>query len=958
MGANRIKKTNKEYKIKKVSLVIIVTYFLLTPITIFNVNSVQIYSNLDYKIVTKLSKEVEIPAGTDYYIKYDSQNLTLVDQINPYTHGLSNNVKTAIAKSPCWIQRDLTRQFNNIDNPETYADLILNSSKKYTDEIAFSIACSPLGDVAQAELIWDNAYYIYKIDKLVQYADIIDYDDESGNYYSTIRYYIIENGTKKQLEYPMEIYYWYVVHPELLGENAEYVYGKIWRDYLIHHNDLGHPLLKEKLSNIYYLWDCESYSQNSSRLWKKSIKEHPTAIEAISYWIGKTVTYLATGDRPNQPNIIAHEHNGFCGEIQRIAVAAQRSGLVPSIGACNIGEDHVWMEFYERGWHQNDNWWADGGGTVDIPQVYTEGWGKDMSAIYTINGDGSICEETSRYIPLKDRITVKFIVKDGFMNPVDGAIITVLVKGINDITWYKNRVWETVEKIWDKFPEFIKGKILQSIYNKIKNRFEEIPDVIDGLTITIWNYTNPNGECTFELGKRDEYLFLIQQPDLHFPWPFSTHNALRTLNDTKNTTYNVFFSDFSNRIQRHYVNEVTEGNCLFNLTFDAKGYQLQKNIKSKDIGIYSYKGGIDFFIMNNENFIKYKSGRKFNCYYYNEDDKTNLNFRINETDVYLVFRNHAYLTNVVLNFSIQVKTSADTDHVQIVIPDTTIFENPILNAGDKINVSGIATDDIILCINNESIKRSTIENKWSYLWDTSDFMPGEYNINAKCGNAQDNLTITIIDETPPILEIKQPIDGSILEGGPIIITGESWDNLGIDRIEVALDDSNFKEANGKETWFIEWNVNTQDLGKHIIFVRSIDKVGKISMNNINIVINESGHEYSPDIIKFYHNPDNPSNKSNIIIYANVTSNSQFPVKKVVLYLDNGTEIYTNEMYQYGDNPIQERHIEDPLQNISNGPIYGYELGEFESGEKLTYWIEAYDIANNSNKSYEKTFSIG
>ena len=87
----------------------------------------------------------------------------------------------------------------------------------------------------------------------------------------------------------------------------------------------------------------------------------------------------------------------------------------------------------------------------------------------------------------------------------------------------------------------------------------------------------------------------------------------------------MFFSDFSNRIQPHYGNEVTEGNCLFNIAFDTKSYQLQKNIKSKDIGIYSYNGSIDFFILNDENFIKYMSGRKFKCFYHIEDNKTNIN---------------------------------------------------------------------------------------------------------------------------------------------------------------------------------------------------------------------------------------------------------------------------------------------------------------------------------------------
>ena len=85
MGVNRIKNTNKKSEIIKVLFVIVISFFLIFPSVIYNVNSIQIYSNLDRKIVAKLSKEVEIPAGTDYFIKYDSKNLTLNDQTNPFT---------------------------------------------------------------------------------------------------------------------------------------------------------------------------------------------------------------------------------------------------------------------------------------------------------------------------------------------------------------------------------------------------------------------------------------------------------------------------------------------------------------------------------------------------------------------------------------------------------------------------------------------------------------------------------------------------------------------------------------------------------------------------------------------------------------------------------------------------------------------------------------------------------
>jgi len=950
---------NKKLPISRLLFAVMISSFLIFPGIVDPVHPMNNSENIIPKIVTKLSKEIEIPFGSDYYIKFSSEDLTLDDEeVNPHASVLSDKVKEAIVKSPHWIQRDLTRQFQSIKNPEEYADLILDSIKKYVDEIAFSIACSPLGKVPKIEVIKDNVFYLYDNDNGIQYADIVDYDDGSGNYYSTIRYTVISNGTEKELEYPREIYYWYVVHPELLGGNAKYVYGEFWRDYIFNHNDLGYPLLKEKMSDINYLWDCKSYSQGKDRIWKDIMEEHPTAIEGISYWIGKTVPHGAMGDRPSQPNLIAHEHNGWCGELQRIAVAAQRALLVPSVGVSNIAEDHVWREFYEMGWHENDNWWTDSGGAVDKSDVYAYGWGKNMSAIYAWNGDGSIYDVTPRYINSEDRITVKFVVKDIFMQTIDGALVTVLVEGLKDITWYKNKIWEKIEEIWDNLPQFIKGKILQNIYDKIKLRFEEIPDTIDGTTISIWNYTDMNGECTFELGKNLEYVFLIQETNLQNPWPLSKNNALRSLHNHKDATYNVIFADFSNKIQQHQSKEISEGRYLFDISFNATSYQLQKNIRNEDIGIYNHEGKIDFFVLDEENFEKYKNGRKFNCFNYLENNKADIKFNASEKDWYIVFRNHARRTNVIIDFSIQLDVSTDIDRVQIVTPNTNIFENPVYNVGEIVNITGIATDNIItLTVNGEIMEKSTANCRWFYLWNTSGLIPKEYFITAECGDAQDEISIKLVDAIPPAIKIENPLEGAIIEDESIIISGNSWDNLGVEKVEIALDDSDFRVAYGKENWSIDWDVSSFELGYHIISARAVDANGRTSMRNISIVLNESGHEWEPKIIDLYHKPDKPLNISNVIVFANVTSSSPFDVKKIVLYCDDGAEINAYEMYMYGKNPVQSRHDEDPLKNESNNPIFGFELGQFLTDKTITYWIVAYDAANNSISSREKYFKI-
>ena len=932
---------------------------LILPGTFGAIYSVKTSSHPNQRIVTKISRQIEIPAGSDYYIKFSSENLSLVRQeIESYSSGLPEKVKAAITKSPNWIQRELTRQFHAIDNSEEYAELILDAGKKYADELAFSIACSPLGNVPPVEVIRDNVFFLYENDKWIKYADIVDYDDGLGGYYSTIRYKVIENGTEKLFEYPKDIYYWYVVQPKISSENAEYIYGNFWRDYLFNHNDIGYPLLKEKLASIDYLWDCESYYQHKNRLWKWCMENHPTAIEAISYWIGKTVPAQAIGDRPGQPNIIAHEHNGWCGELQRIAAAAQRAVLVPSVGACNIGEDHVWREFYERGWHENDNWWADSGGAVDKPDVYEYGWGKNMSAVYAWKGDSSIYEITSRYIHPEDRNTVRFVVKDIHLQPIDGARVTVLVHGIKDITWIKNIIWEKIEEIWDRLPQLIKGKILQAIYNKIKERYDEIPDTIEGLTITTWNYTNINGECTFELGKGHEYLFVIQQGNLRKPWQLAKNNALRILRTSKNTTFRVVFLDLFHKTQRHCNKEMAEGDCLFDVFFDTKSYQLHKNVRTDHIGVYDKMGKIDFFVLNEENFEKYKNKKKFDCFNYLEEEKADMNFRASKNDWYIVFRNHARHTNIILDFSIQVEVSTNVDRVQIVSPDTSIFDNPIFNVGETINITGIATEDIILNIDDESTEISTVDDKWFYEWNTSENIPREYLITAECGDAQDERLITLIDEILPEIRINEPVDEEIVEGDVITISGNSWDNVGVERVEVAMDSGEFKEANGTENWLIEWDISKLELGDHIISARAVDMLGKKSVHRISIIVNESGHVWGPQINSFYHKPENPTNISNIAIYANVTKASPFDIKRVVLYCDNDTEIKSYEMYRYGDNPVQGRHEEDPLFNESNEPIFGFELGQFSTGEIITYWIVSYDVADNSKQSEEKSFIVG
>lgn len=943
------------------SFIGLIIFILVSPGALGTSISTSIQRNSDQTIVSKLSHEIELSPGSDYYIRFDSQNQTLYGQdVEPAANGLPITVLAAIVKSPRWIQRRLTSQFHTLNDPGSYADVLLNASKHYVDEIAFSIACCPTGRVPPATFLKENAESLYEHDQWIHYADIIEYDDGTGNYYSTIRYWVLENETEKHFELPPEIYYWYVVHPKITTEDIDAAYGPLWRNYLFYHNDLGYPLLKEKLSTIQFLWDCESYIQPGGRLWTQCINQHPTAIEAISYWIGKTVPYPAVGDRPGQSCIIAHEHNGWCGELQKIAIAAQRTGLIPSIAASNVGEDHVWREFYEQGWHQNDNWWSDTGGAVDEPDVYTYGWGKNMSAIYQWCGDGTILQDTVRYIHPEDRISVRFDVKDIFLHPVDGARVVVLVKGPKDITYYKNLFWEKLQSFWDQLPEILKGKLLSSLFTKIQEHFDQIPDSIEGLTIATWNYTDSDGRCSFELGKNLEYLFLLQEGNLKKPWQLARHNLLRTLKTGTDKEFHIILFDVSHQPQRKTNLTLPTGDCRFQLLFTSSAYQLQRHFINDGVGRYETIGKLECFFVDQDNFQKYRDGKKYICYNLLEIDEGIISVSTLIQDWYIIIRNPTRSTQIIMNYTIDVAISTSADKVQIVSPNTTLFEIPIFNVGDIVPISGITTTEIVyLTIDHQppAIGITPIDGEWSYLWNTIDKSPGTHVITVSAGrNTQYEITITLIDASPPFVSIETPIDNAIVEQGILTISGKSSDNLGIDHIDVTLNNIT-RQAIGTINWNLSWDLTDLQLGDYLFTVTAFDTHGLVTSNKSSFVLNETGHTWGPQINTLSYTPMNLTNTSNVIIFANVTTTGPFAIDSIFLYCNNGTNTVSYEMYRYGDYPVQSRHEEDPLLNLSNAPLFGVELGQFPTGETILFWIVAVDTAQNAIQSEGNSFTI-
>ncbi|OYT59574.1 hypothetical protein B6U81_05840, partial [Thermoplasmatales archaeon ex4484_30] len=131
---------------------------------------------------------------------------------------------------------------------------------------------------------------------------------------------------------------------------------------------------------------------------------------------------------------------------------------------------------------------------------------------------------------------------------------------------------------------------------------------------------------------------------------------------------------------------------------------------------------------------------------------------------------------------------------------------------------------------------------------------------------------------------------------------------------------------------------------------AIDKSGLESKEKRRFTI--VGNQSKPLIKEIYYEPSFPTNESNIVVYAYVEK-TFYELKKVSIIL-NGEE---KNMYRYADFPVQSRHEEDALKNISNEPRYGIELGQLEKGE-YEFIIKAIDTVGNVAVSKEYKIEVG
>ncbi len=382
-----------------------------------------------YTLLDSLRAGRFVLAGGEYAVRFDAANLSVEEALVSFD--LTPTAWNAIAVAPVWMRRDLEWNLHYLssENQDRYGNLLLGvTDPRIVDEVAFQIAHLSYTTLQlatwDANLLVVNAQLMYQIDPELQYVDIVEHDLGDGDFYSTTVYRTVANGDTLSVEIPKEMYYWYIVMPKVSDERPLMgggVYNYFWREYLFYHHDSGYPLMQEVMQPVECLWDGEQHDWSGGR----AFTDDMLAVDAVGNWCSETVPAAASGNRPIQPNIIAHEHDGNCGELQDLLCAAARTCLIPAVCTMDILEDHVWCEMWFGEWRPYQIDLGRGPTHINNPGIAYDvdrGGSKEVSCVWDWRNDGFVWDAVATYSQV---CTLTVAVNDLQGMPVDNAFVTI-----------------------------------------------------------------------------------------------------------------------------------------------------------------------------------------------------------------------------------------------------------------------------------------------------------------------------------------------------------------------------------------------------------------------------------------------------------------------------------------------------------------------------------------------------
>jgi parallel beta-helix repeat protein len=133
---------------------------------------------------------------------------------------------------------------------------------------------------------------------------------------------------------------------------------------------------------------------------------------------------------------------------------------------------------------------------------------------------------------------------------------------------------------------------------------------------------------------------------------------------------------------------------------------------------------------------------------------------------------------------------------------------------------------------------------WSGTWNTTEVAEGEYLMTATTTYETENFGLVhystelpvIVDNTPPIIAITEPLDGATISD-LTLVEAEASDANGIDRVNFSFNNSliatDTNETNG---WFTVLLTTKYSDGTHILQAEAVDLAGNVNCSEISVTV--------------------------------------------------------------------------------------------------------------------------
>lgn len=590
---------------------------IVPTIPIKEVKSVSINQNsfLSNEVLAKTKAgEILFP---DEFVAIEFNTAEKTVKYLPPAYTLHTKCQQAIKRAPKWLEMDLIRQFRKLSKlylDDDFADLIINAPQNVTDEVAFQVANLSLETLkdtrfrATMNLLTDNAKFIYSTADSLKYVEIREYGDfSSGNYYTTARYRIKNGADTIWYEIPSEIYYWYIVMPKIDREGVYQqdntsstqfrTYGYFWRQYLWLNPNSGFDYTKVNITTSKgsidtiqrfgalmkiptVLWD-----RNQTYLpFKRSFDSADNALDMLGNWASRSIPIDAKGNRPFTPNQCIMEHDGNCHEDAILVAAAARTALIPLIHLNTQGEDHAFGAVYDNNQWYHYEFFRGGfsdainpsfAGITNMMKGGSYSW--TTSVVQGSRPDGYRTDHTSEYTSKLSTLNFSVSDKDGL--PVDGAKIIV----------------------WCSPGPYSSGWVAKIGFA----------------------WTDHTGKLSLTVGAGKKYAFQVYHPK--FGWLPNSTNAytINTSNAVSGQSYNAPASYNDKNMPQLKMGKHLElppaANFGIQINFITKNIIAGTNDEDVQKSQFAYRvdddGSLSFFLLNEENYNKFKNKDTFNYYF-------------------------------------------------------------------------------------------------------------------------------------------------------------------------------------------------------------------------------------------------------------------------------------------------------------------------------------------------------